>query len=81
MFEDFRKQIEDSSFTAEDQEEASPVEIINQEQHLLGMTPVQRFIVAIMLLMMTIILGILFLLVTSKIALPFLGLITLQAAI
>jgi hypothetical protein len=37
------------------------------------MTPVQRFIVAIMLLFMTIILGVLFLLVTSKIVIPILG--------
>jgi hypothetical protein len=73
MFEDFRKQIEGSQFTDKDQNEASPVEIINEDRHFLGMTPVQRFIVAVMLLMMTIILGILFLLVTSKIAPPFLS--------
>jgi hypothetical protein len=70
MFEDFRKQIDDSAFSNEDQEEALPVEIID-ERHFLGMTPVQRFIVAILLLLMTIILGTLFLLVTSKIAPPF----------
>lgn len=71
MFEDFRKQIDDASFPNEDQEEEKPVEIINQERRFLGMTPVQRFIVAFMLLLMTIILGVLFLLVTSKIAPPF----------
>jgi hypothetical protein len=71
MFEDFRKQIEDSSFPNEDQDKAPPVEIINEERNFLGMTPVQLFIVAIMLLMMTIILGVLFLLVTGKIAPPF----------
>ena len=71
MFEDFRKQIEDSSFPNEDQAKAPPVEIINEERNFLGMTPVQLFIVAIMLLMMTIILGVLFLLVTGKIAPPF----------
>jgi len=71
MFEDFRKQIEDSSFTDEDQEEALPVDNISDTGLILGMTPIQRFIVAFMLLMMTIILGILFLLVTAKIAPPF----------
>jgi hypothetical protein len=71
MFEDFRKQIDNSSFPNEDQDEAPPVEIFKEERHFLGMTPVQRFIVSFMLLLMTIILGILFLLVTSKIAPPF----------
>ena len=71
MFEDFRKQIEDAQLTDKDQEEVPPVEIIHEERHFLGMTPVQRFIVAFMLLMMIIILGVLFLLVTSKIAPPF----------
>jgi hypothetical protein len=73
MFEDFRKQFDDSSFKDEDHEETPPAEIISEETHLLGMTPVQRFIVAFMLLLMTITLGLLFLLVTSKISLPFLG--------
>ncbi|MFZ0531831.1 MAG: hypothetical protein WAM09_01525 [Anaerolineales bacterium] len=74
MFEDFRKQIEDASFTDEDQTEKSPVENpFSEQRFFLGLTPVQRFIVALMLLMMTIILGVLFLLVTSKIVPPFLG--------
>jgi hypothetical protein len=74
MFEDFRKQTEDASFQDEDQTEESPVENpFPEPRHFLGMTPVQRFIVVLMLLMMTIILGFLFLLVTAKIAPPFLS--------
>jgi hypothetical protein len=71
MFDDFRKQVNDSAFFEEDKDVEPPVEIVNQSDHILGMTPVQRFIVAVMLLLMTVILGVLFLLVTSKIAPPF----------
>jgi hypothetical protein len=72
MFDDFRKQMEDPSFTEDNNnDEEPPVETIYQERYFLGMTPVQRFIVALMLLLMTVILGVLFLLVTSKIAPPF----------
>jgi hypothetical protein len=69
MFDDFRKQIDDSSFFNEDNEEPQS-ELLKKEHYFLGMTPVQRFIVALMLLLMTIILGVLFLLVTSRISLP-----------
>jgi hypothetical protein len=69
MFDDFRKQIDDSSFFNEDNEEPQS-ELLKKEHNFLGMTPVQRFIVALMLLLMTIILGVLFLLVTSRISLP-----------
>jgi hypothetical protein len=74
MFEDFRKQTEDASFPDDNQTEESPVKnLFSEQRHFLGLTPVQRFIVAFMLLLMTIILGVLFLLVTSKIFPPFLG--------
>jgi hypothetical protein len=74
MFEDFRKLIDDSGFNDEDQKEVTPEEDpFGEPRRLLGLTAVQRFFVAFMLLMMTIILGVLFLLVTSKIAFPFLG--------
>jgi hypothetical protein len=69
MFDDFRKQIDDSSFFNEDNEEPQS-ELLKKEHYFLGMTPIQRFIVALMLLLMTIILGVLFLLVTSRISLP-----------
>ena len=72
MFEDFRKQMDDTSFKDDDQEQA-PLETKQPEGYFLGMSPVQRFIVAVMLLMMVVILGVLFLLVTSKIVPPFLA--------
>jgi hypothetical protein len=72
MFEDFRKQAEEANFLEEDQEELLRVETPHDaDGRFLGMTPMQRFIVALMVLFMTIILGVLFLLVTSKVVLPF----------
>jgi hypothetical protein len=74
MFEDFRKQTEDAAFPDEEPEAQLPIEApFNEDQHFLGMTPVQRFVVALMLLLMIVIVGLLFLLVTSKIVPPFLG--------
>lgn len=73
MFEDFRKQVDDSSFQDNNQQEETPVEIVHRQRHFLGMTPFQRFIVALMLMLMIIILGVLFLLVTAKIVPPFLS--------
>jgi hypothetical protein len=73
MFDDFRKQIDNSSFSDDDSPEEPQVKLLRQEHNFLGMTPIQRFIVAVMLLLMTIILGVLFLLVTSRISLPIFG--------
>lgn len=71
MFEDFRKQAENASFPEDEPEQQeSP---FAKYQHFLGMTSMQRFIIAFILLLMTIILGGLVLLVSEKIALPFLG--------
>ncbi len=71
MFEDFRKQMDDASTQDEAQEEKVLAEQVHVEGMFLGMTPVQRFIIALMLLLMTLVIGILFLLVTSKIVPPF----------
>lgn len=73
MFEDFRKQMDDSSFPGDKHPASLFVDDPQPEGRFLGMTPVQRFIVAVLLLMMTVTLGALFLLVTSKIVPPFLG--------
>lgn len=74
MFEDFRKQAEDAAFPDEVHEEELLSEPIHHSNgRILGMTPVQRFIIALMLLFMIIILGTLFLLVTSKIEIPVFG--------
>ncbi len=70
MFEDFRKQTDDAQL-----QDDPPKNLLEGSSHskgrFLGMTSVQRFFIAIMLLAMVIILGILFLLVTSKIVPPF----------
>jgi hypothetical protein len=73
MFEDFRKQIDDSAFNDDDQNDALEEVPFEKPRQILGLNPVQRFFVAFMLLIMTIVLGTLILLVSSKIALPFTG--------
>jgi hypothetical protein len=73
MFEDFRKQAEEADFPDEDQEADLREKKSQNNGRFLGMTPVQRFIIALMLLFMSIILGVLFLLVTSRIVLPTFG--------
>jgi hypothetical protein len=71
MFEDFRKQAEAADFPEEEQEESLQVETShNDKNRFLGLNPMQRFILALMLMFMVIILGLLFLLVTEKIAFP-----------
>lgn len=71
MFEDFRKQLLDDEFPDEDQKKAPSIDISSVEPHyFLGLRPVQRFIVAFLLLVMTFALGVLFLLVTSRIVPP-----------
>jgi len=64
MFEEFRRQTDDSAFMDD---------VMHEGRHFLGMTPAQRFIVALVLMMMAIILGALLLLDTYKIVPPFLG--------
>jgi hypothetical protein len=73
MFEDFRKQAEEADFSDEDQEADLRGKTSHNNQLFLGMTPVQRFIIALMLLFMITILGLLFLMVTSRIVLPAFG--------
>jgi hypothetical protein len=71
MFEDFRKQAEQANFPDESLEEEPSIETTkSKEGRFLGLTPIQRFIIALMLLFMIIILGILFLFVTDKIIFP-----------
>jgi hypothetical protein len=77
MFEDFRKQSDDDSLFEEHPEQQdqldSDIVVSRSKQHFLGMTPPQRFVIAVMLLMMTCILGMFCLLVTEKVVPPFLG--------
>ncbi len=71
MFEDLR---EDADFVEEDdadynyQESAAGAPA---QAQFLGMTPIQRFVIAFLILMMTCILGLFFLLITETIWLPF----------
>ena len=73
MFEKFSEPMDDPAYLKEDRhyEEVS-IDGLRQKKHLFGITPAQRFIVAVVMLMMTIILGIL-LLVTFQIIPPFPG--------
>jgi hypothetical protein len=79
MFEEFRSEVGDYSF-----EEASETEseqdvyafkekAASPKRTFLGMTPVQRFVIAVMILLMTCILSSFFLLVSERITPPFLS--------
>jgi hypothetical protein len=76
MFEDFRKQAEESTFEEPEREEdILQDELIDDgpEVHFLGMTAAQRFALIAMLFIMTSILGILILLITDRVAPPMFG--------
>jgi hypothetical protein len=68
MLDDLRKHADSSEFEEETPvfEEAPPV-----QKPFLGMKPWQRFVIALMLLFMVIVLGAFCLLVTEKVVLPF----------
>ena len=74
MFDDFREQ--GSEFLDETEEEslgeAAPGRSEKPRGHFLGMTPVQRFIITAMLLVITCLLSAFCLLVTQKVVPPFL---------
>jgi hypothetical protein len=69
MNEDLRKLADESPF--EDIEEPS-VRPYRPRADFLGLTPAQRFVIALMLLLITCLLGAFTLLVTEKVVLPFL---------
>jgi hypothetical protein len=75
MFDDLRQQAAQGPLGQPEEEEQDVYAMketpVQNRDRLLGMTPVQRFVIAIMLLMMTLILSSLCLLVTEKIYLPF----------
>lgn len=76
MLDDLRNSAASSSFQPEEEPTPSPSERARRRARktstFLGMTASQRFVVALMVLMMTCVLGAFLLLVTEKIALPFL---------
>ena len=66
MYEDLREQASVFDF-----EEEPPVEVhVRHEREFLGMTPLQRFVVALMLLAIVVLIGGFTLLVTEKVLLP-----------
>lgn len=72
MFDDFRDQVDESDFEEpESTPEAPPEENAAPPQYFLGMTPVQRFIIALELLFVVCLSGALILLVMGRIELPF----------
>lgn len=71
MFDDLRKQVDDTEgFDAESDERDLVGAYRYSERHFLGMTPSQRFIIALMLLFMVVISSAFCLFVTEKIIPP-----------
>ncbi|MEA3351679.1 MAG: hypothetical protein U9Q82_13760 [Chloroflexota bacterium] len=72
MLDDLRDQAGDDFLEEEEDIFGYEDEEAKEPAIFLGMTPIQRFVIAIMILLMVVILGSFCLLVTEKIALPFL---------
>jgi len=70
MFDDLRQQADDTSFEEEQDAYSYKDQVRKPKRNFLGMTPLQRFVIAAMLLLMTCMLSVLFLLVTEKIYIP-----------
>ena len=76
MFEDFRKQADESSFENTDAGEEilqDDIMMDEPEVHFLGMTAGQRLALLALMFLMTSILGILFLLITDRVVPPSFG--------
>lgn len=69
MFDDLRQ---DGSNYYDDEDLQEYVKPARSTKYFLGMTPLQRFVIALMLLFITCLLSAFCLLVTEKITLPFL---------
>lgn len=72
MLDDLRQQSDEDFFSEDEDVYAYTEASVPASAQFLGMTPVQRFVIAAMLLLMVCILGSFFLLVSEKIYLPFL---------
>jgi len=69
MFDDLRAQASVAPFL--DEEEAPELEATpRQNDRFLGMTPIQRFVLSVMLLLVSCIFSAAFLLITGKVAIP-----------
>jgi hypothetical protein len=73
MFEDFRKLADEPSYVYKPKGHDPFSDLVHEDGNYLGLTPAQRFILALLFLIMIVILGVFFLLSSFKIALPFLG--------
>jgi hypothetical protein len=77
MLDDFREEADSFDFLEEEKEEEAPVSSYRKtspapQKRFLGMTPIQRFVIAVLLMLMLIIMGTFFLLITEKIVPTFL---------
>jgi len=74
MYDDLRQQLEPSAFI-EDEELQEPEELnldtLRRKRPFLGLTPVQRFVLALMLFLNVCLLGFFCLMATGRIVLPF----------
>lgn len=71
MLDDFRKDAEEVKYDELDSQEFTGDLEKPADHRFLGLTPFQRFIIALMVLVIVILLGILWLLVNGKIMPPF----------
>jgi len=71
MLDDLRNEADFVEEGAGEYEYQEAVAVEGSQTQLLGMTPVQRFVIALMIFMVICILGSFFLLITEKIWLPF----------
>jgi hypothetical protein len=74
MIDDLREQASDSDFFAEDEkafEYGDATEFKLSPKLFFGMTPIQRFVIAVLILLMVCVMGSFLLLVTEKIYLLF----------
>ena len=79
MLDDFREETDDFDLLEEEEEKEEKIPaysyqepIQSPQKHFLGMSPIQRFIIAFMVMLMVVIMGTFFLLITEKIVPTFL---------
>lgn len=70
MLDDFRKQADDTEYEALDYQEIPEDGETGYDDRFLGLTPIQRLFIALLILVITILVGTLCLLVTGKVIPP-----------
>jgi hypothetical protein len=74
MFDDLREKTGDTDFFGEEADVLDNDKGLDKQaspQLFLGMTPIQRFVIAVMVLLMACVMGSFLLLVTEKVFIPF----------